>query len=143
MTKIQDSFKKMGYEEALESDKEALEWITKHKGQFGHFIGGRFTKPKNLFKTINPFNKKEIAKVSQGTIADIKKSVQAARHGLEKWQSIGSFQRSKYLYAIARYIQKESRTISVLESMENGKSIRESRDIDIPLAARHFYYHAG
>jgi len=78
---------------------------------------------KNLFKTINPFNKKEIAKISQGTVADIKKSVEAARSGLEKWQSIGPFQRSKYLYAIARYIQKESRTISVLESMENGKSI--------------------
>ena len=133
----------MEYEEALESNIEALEWIAEHNGQFGHFIGGRFTKPKNLFKTINPFDKKEIAKISQGTVADIKKSVQAARSGLEKWQSIGSFQRSKYLYAIARYIQKESRTISVLESMENGKSIRESRDIDIPLAARHFYYHAG
>ena len=133
----------MEYEEALESNIEALEWIAEHNGQFGHFIGGRFTKPKNLFKTINPFDKKEIAKISQGTVADIKKSVQAARSGLEKWQSIGSFQRSKYLYAIARYIQKESRTISVLESIENGKSIRESRDIDIPLAARHFYYHAG
>ena len=66
-----------------------------------------------------------------------------ARSGLERWQSLSCFQRSKYLYAIARYIQKESRTISVLESLENGKSIRESRDIDIPLAARHFYYHAG
>ena len=119
MTKIQDSFKKMVYEEALESDKEALEWITKHKGQFGHFVGGRFTKPKNLFKTINPFNKKEIAKVSQGTITDIKNSVKIARSGLEKWQSLSCFQRSKYLYAIARYIQKESRTISVLESLEN------------------------
>ena len=143
MKKIEDSFKKMGYEEALESDKEALEWIAKHNGQFGHFIGGRFTKPKNLFKTINPFNKKEIAKVSQGTIIDIKNSVKIARSGLERWQSLSCFQRSKYLYAIARYIQKESRTISVLESLENGKSIRESRDIDIPLAARHFYYHAG
>ena len=143
MKKIEDSFKKMGYEEALESDKEALEWIAKHNGQFGHFIGGRFTKPKNLFKTINPFNKKEMAKVSQGTITDIKNSVKIARSGLERWQSLSCFQRSKYLYAIARYIQKESRTISVLESLENGKSIRESRDIDIPLAARHFYYHAG
>ena len=129
----------MDYEEALESNIESLEWIAEHNGQFGHFIGGRFTKPKNLFKTIDPFNEKEIAKISQGTVADIKKSVQAAKIGLEKWQSISPFQRSKYLYAIARYIQKESRTISVLESMENGKSIRESRDIDIPLAARHFY----
>ena len=143
MITVKNAFKKMDYEEALESNIESLEWIAEHNGQFGHFIGGRFTKPKNLFKTINPFNKKEIAKISQGTVADIKKSVQAARSGLEKWQSIGPFQRSKYLYAIARYIQKESRTISVLESMENGKSIRESRDIDIPLAARHFYYHAG
>ena len=91
MKKIQDSFKKMGYEEALESDKEALEWIAKHNGQFGHFIGGRFTKPKNLFKTINPSNKKEIAKVSQGTITDIKNSVKIARSGLERWQSLVAF----------------------------------------------------
>ncbi len=143
MIRVKNAFKKMDYEEALESNMESLEWIAEHNGKYGHFIGGKFTKPRNLFKTINPFNKKEIAKISQGTVADIKKSVQAARSGLKKWQSIGSFQRSKYLYAIARYIQKESRTISVLESMENGKSIRESRDIDIPLAARHFYYHAG
>ena len=143
MITVKNAFKKMDFEEALESNIESLEWISEHNGQFGHFIGGNFTKPKNLFKTINPFNKKEIAKISQGTVADIKKSVQAARSGFEKWQSIGAFQRSKYLYAIARYIQKDARTISVLESMENGKSIRESRDIDIPLAARHFYYHAG
>ena len=143
MIKVKNALKRMDYEEALESNIESLEWIAEHNGQFGHFIGGRFTKPKNLFKTINPFNEKEIAKISQGTVADIKKSVQAAKIGLEKWQSISPFQRSKYLYAIARYIQKESRTISVLESIENGKSIRESRDIDIPLAARHFYYHAG
>ena len=97
MTKIEDSFKKMDYEEALESDKEAMEWISKHNGQFGHFIGGKFTKPKNLFKTINPFSKKEIAKVSQGTITDIKKSVKVSRSGLEKWQSLSAFQRSKYL----------------------------------------------
>ena len=143
MTTVKKAFKKMDYEEVLESEKEALEWITVHKGQFGHFIGGSFTKPKNLFKTINPFNKKIIAKVSQGTLADIKNAVEAARSGLEKWQSLNPFERSKYLYAIARYIQKESRTMSVLESIENGKSIRQSRDIDIPLAARHFYYHAG
>ena len=143
MTQVKEALKKMDYEEALESNKESLEWITEHHGQFGHFIGGKFTKPKNLFKTINPYNKKEIAEISQGTLADIKNSVEAARSGLKEWQSLKPFQRSKYLYAIARYIQKESRTISVLESMENGKSIRESRDIDIPLAARHFYYHAG
>ena len=143
MTKVKEAFKKMEYEEALESERETLEWISAHKGQFGHFIGGKFTNPKNLFKTINPYNKKEIAKISQGTLTDIKNSVKAARSGLEKWQLLSPFQRSKYIYAIARYIQKESRTISVLESIENGKSIRESRDIDIPLAARHFYYHAG
>ena len=143
MAKVKEAFKKMGYEEALESNRESLEWITEHAGQFGHFIGGKFTKPKNLFKTINPFNKKEIAEISQGTLGDIKNSVKAARAGFKKWQSLSPFQRSKYLYSMARYIQKESRTISVLESMENGKSIRESRDVDIPLAARHFYYHAG
>ena len=143
MKKVKEAFKKMDYETALEGERETLEWITNHKGQFGHFIGGKFTKPKNLFKTINPFNRKEIAKISQGTLTDIKNSVDAARSGLKKWQALSPFQRSKYLYAIARYIQKESRTISVLESIENGKSIRESRDIDIPLAARHFYHHAG
>ena len=84
MTNVKEAFKKMDYEEALESNRESLEWITEHKGQFGHFIGGKFTKPRNLFKTINPFNKKEIAKVSQGTLADIKNSVEAARSGLKK-----------------------------------------------------------
>ena len=69
MIKVKNAFKKMDYEEALESSIESLEWITEHHGQFGHFIKGRFTKPKNLFKTINPFNKKEIAKISQGTFA--------------------------------------------------------------------------
>ena len=113
MTTVKEAFRKMDYEEALESEKETLEWITDHKGQFGHFIGGSFTKPKNLFKTINPYNKKEIAKISQGTLKDIKNSVEAARSGLKEWQLLSPFQRSKYLYAIARYIQKESRTISI------------------------------
>ena len=70
MIKVKNAFKKMDYEEALESNIESLEWITEHNGQFGHFIGGRFTKPKNLFKTINPFNKKEIAKM----LGDVQKT---------------------------------------------------------------------
>ncbi len=134
---------KLNYEEALESEKEVLEWLYKHKYKFGHFINGHFTKPKKLFNTINPSNSRKIAGISSGTKSDIRLAIDSSKKGLNRWQKLTSHQRAKYIYAIARNIQKNSRTIAVLESMENGKPIRESRDIDIPLAIRHFYHHAG
>ncbi len=134
---------KLSYEETLESDKEAIEWLKKYNYKFGHFINGQFIKPKKLFDTINPANSIKIASISSGTKSDIRLAIEASRKGLVRWQKLTSHERAKYIYSIARNIQKNSRTIAVLESMENGKPIRESRDIDIPLAIRHFYHHAG
>src|SRR5262249_34401426 len=84
-----------------------------------------------------------LAKVAQGSAADVDAAVKAARSALARWQSLTPHLRSRYLYALARQVQKHSRRLAGLETMDNGKPIRESRDIDIPLVARHFYYHAG
>ena len=104
---LKDAFEKLNYEEALESEEEALEWIAKHKGKFGHFIGGAFSRPKNLFKSTNPYNRKKVAEVSQGTKEDLNNAVRAAKSGFRQWQKVSCFQKSKYLYAIARNIQKD------------------------------------
>src|SRR6266853_23739 len=85
----------------------------------------------------------KLADVAQGSVADVDAAVKAAGAALHGWQKLSGHQRAKYLYAIARLVQKHSRLLAVLETMDNGKPIRESRDIDIPLVARHFYYHAG
>ena len=133
----------MRYTEALESDSAASEWLEKNKRKFGHFINGKFTKPSNTFKTTNPANGKFLADISKGTFADVKLAVTSAVAAQKRWSSLNSHERAKYLYALARVIQKNSRLLAVLETLENGKSIRETRDIDIPLVVRHFYHHAG
>ena len=84
-----------------------------------------------------------LASVAQGSSADIDAAVKAARGAFSGWQKIGGHARARYLYALARLVQKHSRRLAVLETMDNGKPIRESRDLDIPLVARHFYHHAG
>ena len=140
---IAKEFKEMGYGEALESDAAALEWLEKNKRKFGHFIDGKFTKPSNTFKTTNPANGKFLAEISKGNLSDIKLAVTSAVAAQKRWSSLNSHERAKYLYALARVIQKNSRLLAVLETLENGKSIRETRDIDIPLVVRHFYHHAG
>src|SRR5207302_9657285 len=83
------------------------------------------------------------ASVAQGSAADIDAAVKAARNALPAWQALTPHARARYLYALARQVQKHSRRLAVLETMDNGKPIRESRDLDIPLVARHFYHHAG
>ncbi len=140
---IVNEFKEMRYTEALESDSAASEWLEKNKRKFGHFINGKFTKPANTFKTTNPANGKFLADISKGTFADVKLAVTSAVAAQKRWSSLNSHERAKYLYALARVIQKNSRLLAVLETLENGKSIRETRDIDIPLVVRHFYHHAG
>ena len=140
---IAKEFKEMGYGEALESDAAALEWLEKNKRKFGHFINGKFTKPSNTFKTTNPANGKFLAEISKGNLSDIKLAVTSAVAAQKRWSSLNSHERAKYLYALARVIQKNSRLLAVLETLENGKSIRETRDIDVPLVVRHFYHHAG
>src|SRR5689334_791226 len=143
MSSVAEIFESLEYGPAPESDKEALSWLGKHERVFGQFIGGRWTKPGETFDVINPATRATLARVSQGTADDVNAAVSAARSALPSWQALTPHARARWLYALARGIQKHSRLFAVLESMDNGKSIRETRDIDIPLVARHFYDHAG
>ena len=140
---IRDIFNAMSYGPAPESAAEVQAWLAKHNRTFGHFIDGGFTKPGETFATRNPATDADLAQVTQGTAADVAKAVAAARRAQPKWAALSGHQRAKYLYALARLVQKHSRLLAVLETLDNGKPIRESRDIDLPLVARHFYYHAG
>jgi aldehyde dehydrogenase (NAD+) len=143
MNKIAQIFETLEYGPAPESPDLALAWLTAHGNKFGHFIDGAWTKPGKTFASENPANGKVLAQVTDGTAADVDKAVKAARAAFPAWSALSGYERGKHLYAIARLIQKHSRLFSVLESLDNGKPIRESRDIDIPLVARHFYHHAG
>ena len=133
----------MEYGPAPESDAEVVKWLTAHKRAFGQFIGGAWTKPAATFDVINPATAKLLAKVSQGSARDVNAAVAAARKALPAWKNLPGHARARHLYALAREVQKHARLFAVLETMDNGKSIRETRDLDIPLVARHFYHHAG
>ncbi len=143
MATVAEVFRTMEYGPAPESDREALAWLAKHEGVFGHYIGGVWTEPGALFDVINPATNATIARVTNGTAADVDAAVSAARSALAVWQALAPHARARHLYALARAVQKHARLLAVLESMDNGKSIRETRDIDVPLVARHFYHHAG
>ncbi|HTE45920.1 MAG TPA: aldehyde dehydrogenase family protein, partial [Gemmatimonadaceae bacterium] len=143
MATVADIFQTMEYGPAPESEKETLAWLGKHERVFGHYIGGAWTEPGELFDVSNPATGKVIARVTNGSAAEVDAAVTAARAALPDWKGLTPHARARYLYALARGIQKHSRLLAVLESMDNGKSIRETRDIDIPLVARHFYHHAG
>ncbi|UWR22194.1 aldehyde dehydrogenase family protein [Sulfitobacter sp. S190] len=140
---VSEIFDSMDYGTAPESAAEALAWIAKTDGTFGHFIDGSFTRPGETFASRNPATGDTLAQISQGTQSDVDAAVKAARRAQPKWESAGGHARAKVLYALARLLQKHSRLFAVLESLDNGKPIREARDIDVPLAQRHFYYHAG
>ncbi|HWC18180.1 MAG TPA: aldehyde dehydrogenase family protein, partial [Terriglobales bacterium] len=135
----------MEYGPALEDPKEALGWLDRHKRQFGHFIDGRWQAPieGEYFDTSDPSTGDKLASVAQGSAKDINAAVKSARAAFPSWNSQIPHVRARYLYALARQVQKHSRRLAVLETLDNGKPIRESRDIDIPLVARHFYHHAG
>ena len=143
MTTVREAFDTMEYGPAPESDKPALEWLARHDAKFGHYIGGAWTKPSNMVDIINPATNARIAQVSQGSKKDIDLAAKASRKALPAWQALGGHVRARYLYALARSVQRNARLLAVLESMDNGKSIRETRDIDMPLVARHLYHHAG
>ncbi|WP_192965069.1 aldehyde dehydrogenase family protein [Phycobacter azelaicus] len=140
---IKEIFDTMSYGPAPESAAEALAWLVDQGDRFGHFINGGFTAPGDGFNSQNPATGEVLATLTQATQADVDAAVAAARSAQPKWEKLGGPGRARYLYAIARLLQKHSRLFAVLETMDNGKPIRESRDIDIPLAQRHFYYHAG
>jgi aldehyde dehydrogenase (NAD+) len=142
---IVERFVSMEYGPAPEDPREALVWLDRHERRLGHFIGGIWRAPVEgrFFDTTDPSTAETLAKVAQGSAADVDAAVAAARAALPAWQALSDHARARYLYALARLVQKHSRRLAVLETMDNGKPIRESRDIDIPLVARHFYHHAG
>lgn len=143
--KVAEIFETMEYGPAQESDKTAQEWLESHGRSFGHFINGKWVKPAKgkSFTTTNPANGDIIAKLALGTKADVDTAVKAAQKAQKSWAALDGHVRAKYLYALARLIQKNSRLLAVVECLDNGKPIRETRDIDVSLAARHFYHHAG
>ncbi|EAQ03174.1 aldehyde dehydrogenase family protein [Pseudooceanicola batsensis HTCC2597] len=140
---VKEIFETMDYGPAPESAAEALAWLVDQGDRFGHFIEGAWTDVGETFESRNPATGEVLAHVTQGTQADVDAAVAAARKAQPKWAKLGGPGRARVLYALARLVQKHSRLLAVLETMDNGKPIRESRDIDIPLVARHFYYHAG
>ncbi|GAB4384451.1 aldehyde dehydrogenase family protein [Albidovulum sp.] len=142
MPSVSEILEVMDYGPAPEASDLVRDWL-RARGRFGHFIGGVFTEPGRTFATANPATGEILAEVGQGGAGDIAAAVAAARAALAGWSRLSGHERAKWLYAIARNIQKRERFLAVLESLDNGKPIRESRDIDVPLVARHFYHHAG
>lgn len=142
---IKDIFASMEYGKAPESTEMAEQWYTDRDHTLLHFIDGQWQQPASgeFFETTNPARNDVLARVADGNQKDTDRAVAAAAEAAPAWAALSGHQRARYLYAIARQVQKHSRLFAVLESLDNGKPIRESRDIDIPLVARHFYYHAG
>jgi aldehyde dehydrogenase (NAD+) len=142
---IAEIFDTMEYGPAPESASPALRWLEERGGTTQLFIGGEWRPPHDgeYFDTHNPATNKPLARLAQAGAGDVDAAVAAARAALPGWQALGGHGRARYLYALARHIQRHSRLFAVMESLDNGKPIRESRDIDIPLVARHFYHHAG
>jgi len=142
---VNDYFMTMQYGTAPESDNAARQWLASHQSRFTHFIAGRFTKANDnaTFETLEPATGKVLATLSQASQSDVDVAVKAARKAQKSWLAMGGHARARHLYSLARMLQKHSRLFAVLESLDNGKPIRESRDLDVPLAARHFLYHAG
>ncbi len=112
---------------------------------YGLFIDGEFAEAADgkVFKTVSPANEEVLSEVAQAGTADVERAVKAARKAFEKWSALPGAERAKYLFRIARIIQERSRELAVLESLDNGKPIKESRDADLPLVAAHFFYYAG
>jgi aldehyde dehydrogenase (NAD+) len=141
---IVEKFESMEYGPAPEDAGEVYRWLDARGRRFGSYIDGKWTAVgADSFETKNPATGEVLATVTAASAADVDAAVAAARAALPGWQALTGHQRARYLYALARQVQKHSRRLAVLETLDNGKSIRESRDIDIPLVARHFYYHAG
>ena len=142
---IAEIFDSMEYGPAPESSKEATEWLTTNGAAFDLFIDGKWTSSdgEQTFDSTNPATGKKLATLTQATSNDVHNAVKSARKAQKAWEKLGGPGRARHLYAVARAVQRHSRLLAVLESLDNGKPVRETRDIDIPLVARHFYHHAG
>jgi aldehyde dehydrogenase (NAD+) len=143
MPTVAEVFESMAWGPAPEAAEPAMTWLENHHRRFGHVIDGQWQPGEKSFEVTNPANRKPLADVSQGSAEDIDRAVRAARQAFPGWSATPGHARARYLYALARQVQKHSRLFAVLETLDNGKPIRESRDVDIPLVARHFAYHAG
>jgi len=145
MTSVAEIFETMEYGPAPESDTPARQWLAEHGGAFGLYVNGAWTRVREdaLFDVSDPSTGKLLARVTQGGSADVDAAVAAARSAQPAWAALSGHARARHLYALARAVQKHARLLAVVETMDNGKSIRETRDIDVPLVARHFYHHAG
>jgi aldehyde dehydrogenase (NAD+) len=145
MNQIRAILETMDYGTAPEASDIVRDWLHAHRAGFGHFIDGRFSVPEGatLRDVRDPAHDAPLALVVQGTAADVDAAVGAARRAFPAWSALPGHMRARHLYALARHVQKRERFLSVLETLDNGKPIRESRDIDIPLVARHFIHHAG
>ncbi|MFN3210115.1 MAG: aldehyde dehydrogenase family protein, partial [Roseovarius sp.] len=140
---VKEIFESMDYGPAPESAADAYAWLVDQGDRFGHFIDGAFTVPGEGFEAKNPATGEVLALLTQGGAEDVDAAVAAARRAQPKWERLGGPGRARHLYALARLVQKNARLFAVLETLDSGKPIRESRDIDVPLVHRHFYYHAG
>ncbi|GGL72651.1 aldehyde dehydrogenase family protein [Wenxinia marina] len=140
---IKEIFDSMEYGPAPESAKEALAWIEAKGGMAGPFVNGKWGSLRADIESRNPATGERLAGLTKCTAAEVDAAVKAARKAQPGWWKAGAHARARILYAIARGMQKQSRLLAVIETLDNGKPIRESRDIDVPLAIRHFYHHAG
>jgi len=145
MKDIVKNFRNIKYGPATEDAKEVNKWIANLDKPNHLYINGKLVKSKSTktIQSINPANNSKLFTLAVANKTDVNAAVLAAKKAFSKWSSLSPIRRSKYMYALARLIQKHSRFLAVLETIDNGKPIRETRDIDIPLVARHFYYHAG
>jgi aldehyde dehydrogenase (NAD+) len=136
----------LDYGPAPESDTKAREWLSTNGSKFSHYIDGAWRQPKKrgYFKTFNPArNDDALADIALGTQEDVDAAMSAAEHAFPEWSALSGHRRARYLYAIARAIAKHARLFAVLESLDNGKPIRETRDIDVPVVIRHDNKNAG
>ncbi|HEY5905156.1 MAG TPA: aldehyde dehydrogenase family protein, partial [Actinomycetota bacterium] len=119
--------------------------VVRLEDRYGLFIGGEFVEPKSgrWVPTISPSTEETLADVAEADTADVARAVDAARDAAPAWQALASTERAKYVFRIARQLQERAREFAVLETMNGGKPIKESRDIDVPLSAAHFFYYAG
>jgi aldehyde dehydrogenase (NAD+) len=142
---VAEIFDSLEYGPAPESPAVAQAWLEDHERNFGHFINNQWVRPegRKTYSSYNPATGELLANTVQGTEEDVELAVKCARKAFESWSTLPGHVRARHIYSIARHVQKHMRLISVLESLDNGKPIRESRDCDVPLVARHLYHHSG
>src|SRR5512143_1910082 len=145
MSTLLEAFRTMDYGPAPESPAAVKAWLDAHDRKFGLFLNNEWVTPKGAkyYKSYDPSNGEGLGETVQAGKPEVDQAVAAARSAFNSWSQMPGVVRARYLYALARNIQKHHRLLAVLESMDNGKPIRESRDIDVPLLARHFFYYAG